>query len=288
MYHISDNVKKGALYLLKHDMEFFSEIVPLLQPEYFDFPAYKNVFIGVRGYYDKYRKLPSDKALPNFIFNNVSGAQEDGIDYESTIAEINSFDKSVLEDREFILDTIEEFARQKAMEGAIRKAVCILNDEGDIGQVEELVKSALLVNRNIDVGQDYFSEVTDRIRRESEDKRVNKISTVFPSHDRNLEGGLSKKELAIVVAPPGVGKSLYLVNQGAHAIMEGRNVLYVSLEMSQDKIAGRFDSVLSDLRQRDLKESQAAKLNLRERLGTIHTKTQGRLIIKEFPTGASN
>ena len=150
MYHISDNVKKGALYLLKHDMEFFSEIVPLLQPEYFDFPAYKNVFIGVRGYYDKYRKLPSDKALPNFIFNNVSGAQEDGIDYESTIAEINSFDKSVLEDREFILDTIEEFARQKAMEGAIRKAVCILNDEGDIGQVEELVKSALLVNRNID------------------------------------------------------------------------------------------------------------------------------------------
>jgi len=288
MYHISDNVKKGALYLLKHDMEFFSEIVPLLQPEYFDFPAYKNVFIGVRGYYDKYRKLPSDKALPNFIFNNVSGAQEDGIDYESTIAEINSFDKSVLEDREFILDTIEEFARQKAMEGAIRKAVCILNDEGDIGQVEELVKSALLVNRNIDVGQDYFSEVTDRIRRESEDKRVNKISTVFPSHDRNLEGGLSKKELAIVVAPPGVGKSLYLVNQGAHAIMEGRNVLYVSLEMSQDKIAGRFDSVLSDLRQRDLKESQAAKLKLRERLGTIHTKTQGRLIIKEFPTGASN
>ena len=89
-YHISDNTKKGCLYLLKHDLEFFSEIVPLLKPEFFDFPAYKNVFLGVRDYYEKYTKIPSDVALVDFIATSVSGADAKTIDYENTIAEIKT------------------------------------------------------------------------------------------------------------------------------------------------------------------------------------------------------
>jgi replicative DNA helicase len=286
-YHISDNTKRGCLYLLKKDIEFFSEIVPLLKPDYFDFPAYKNVFLGVRNYYDKYRKLPSDSVLPDFINTSVSGAVDNGIDYENTLAEINTIDKSCLGDREFLLDTVEEFARQKAMDGAVRKAMVILNEEGDIAEVEELVKNALLVNRNVDVGQDYFEEVQARLLRSYQENNERKISTVFATHDRHLEGGLASKELAIVVAPPGVGKSLYLVNQGANAIYDGKNVLYVSLEMSQDKIAGRFDSVLTEIRNTDLKKPHA-QLKLKDRLNEVKTKTNGRLIIKEFPTGASN
>ena len=284
-YHISDNTKKGCLYLLKHDLEFFSEIVPLLKPEFFDFPAYKNIFVGVRDYYEKYRKIPSDVALVDFIGTCVSGATSEGIDYESTLADINGFDKSCLGDREFILDTVEEFARQRAMESAIRKAVAILNKEGDIGQVEELVKTALLVNRNIDVGQDYFSDIVERIARSYQEDRSDRIPTVFNTHNRNLEGGLSAKELAMVVAPPGVGKSLYLVNQGATNLLQGKNVLYVSLEMSEDKIAGRFDSVITEIR--NLKTS-LGQLTLKQRLGEVKSKTQGRLMIKEFPTGACN
>lgn len=284
-YHISDNTKKGCLYLLKHDLEFFSEIVPLLKPEFFDFPAYKNVFLGVRDYYDKYRKLPSDNALADFIVTNVSGADSEGIDYESAIAEINGFDKSCLEDRDFVLDTVEEFARQRAMESAIRKAVAILNDEGDIGQVEELVKTALLVNRNVDVGQDYFNDIVERISRSYQEDNRDRIPTVFNTHNRYLEGGLSAKELAMVVAPPGVGKSLYLVNQGATNLLQGKNVLYVSLEMSEDKIAGRFDSVITEIRNLN---TSLGQFRLKERLTEVKTKTQGQLMIKEFPTGACN
>lgn len=286
-YHISDNTKKGCLYLLKHDLEFFSEIVPLLKPEFFDFPAYKNIFVGVREYYDKYRKIPSDIALVDFIATNVSGSDPQGIDYENTISEINTFDKSCLGDRDFILDTVEEFARQRAMESAIRKAVAILNKEGDIGQVEELVKNALLVNRNIDVGQDYFTDIADRISRSYEEDNRDRIPTAFMTHNRNLEGGLSRKELAMVVAPPGVGKSLYLVNQGATSLMQGRNVLYVSLEMSEDKIAGRFDSVLTYLKNTTLKQPQT-QIKLKSRLNEVKIKSNGRLIIKEFPTGGCN
>ena len=100
-YHLSDNIKKGSLCLLKHDVEFFSQIVPILNPEYFDFPAYKNIFLGVRDYYDKYRKLPSDAVLPDYITSNVSGAADEGIDYESVILDINQMDKTIMGDREF-------------------------------------------------------------------------------------------------------------------------------------------------------------------------------------------
>lgn len=284
-YHISDNTKKGCLYLLKHDLEFFSEIVPLLKPEFFDFPAYKNIFIGVRDYYEKYTKLPSDAILADFIATNVSGSDPEGIDYSNAIAEINTFDKSCLDDRDFVLDTVEEFARQRAMEAAIRKAVSILNQEGDIGQVEELVKSALMVNRNVDVGQDYFSDIVDRIARSYKEDNRDRIPTPFQTHNHNLEGGLSRKELGMVVAPPGVGKSLYLVNQGASNLLQGKNVLYISLEMSEDKIAGRFDSVITEIR--NLKTS-LGQLRLKERLDEVKGKTQGSLKIKEFPTGACN
>mgnify|MGYP003678903218 FL=1 len=81
---------------------------------------------------------------------------------------------------------------------------------------------------------------------------------------------------------------MFLVNQSVHSLIEGRKVLYISLEMSEDKIAGRFDSVLSDLNNKDLKEKPLAKLKLKEVLSEIKEKSRGRLIIKEFPTGSCN
>lgn len=286
MYHLSDNTKKGALYLLKHDQEFFSEILPLIQSDYFEFPSYKNIFLGVKEYHEKYGKIPSDSVLPDFIRNNVD-KEDDGLDYATVLDEINSIDKSCLDDREFILDTIETFARQKAMDIAIRKSMAILNEEGDISEVEELVKDALLVTRDVDVGQDYFTDVNDRIKRSYEEKDKFRIPTVYETHNRYLEGGHCRKELAMVVAPPGVGKSLYLVNQGARGILQGLNVLYISCEMSQDKIAGRFDSVLTEIRSDNLKKP-LGQLALKKKLTQVSGETQGRLIIKEFPTGTAN
>ena len=83
----------------------------------------------------------------------------------------------------------------------------------------------------------------------------NKFGLVFDTLNTELEGGLGVKELAMVVAPPGVGKSLYLVNQGVQALMENKNVLYISLEMSEDRIASRFDSVMTLIPQKKLKNS---------------------------------
>lgn len=285
-YQLSDNVQRGTLYLLKYDLEFFSQIVSIIKPEFFDFPAYQRIFEGVRDFYEKYKNLPSDPALVDFIRFTTPDNVKDDNNYTEDLLTINSIDKDVFNNKEFIMDVVEEFAKKSAMKDAIKKSIVLLKED-KIGDIEKLVRDALLVNRTVEVGQEYFKEVGERVHRMFQNKNVNRFKTVFDSMNQNLEGGLCAKELAIVVAPPGVGKSLYLVNQGARSLLEGRNVLYISCEMSEDKIGNRFDSVLTMLKNSKLKEP-ATQLKLHDRLNTIQSKTQGRLIIKEFPTGTAN
>lgn len=285
-YQLSENVQKGCLYLVKHDLEFFSQIVTLIKPEFFDFPSYQRIYQAVKDYYEKYKQLPSDPALVDFIKFTTAENVKDDNDYEDDIAAINLIDKEIFDHKEFMMDIIEDFARKGAMTEAIKKSVVLLKEE-KFSEIEQLIKDALLVSRDVEIGQDYFLDVKERVHRMFEKKAESRFKTIFNSHNRNLEGGLCAKELAMVVAPPGVGKSLYLVNQGAKAILDGKNVLYVSLEMSEDKIGNRFDSVLTLLKNSKLKEP-GTQLKLHERLDLIKSKTQGRLIIKEFPTGAAN
>ena len=285
-YQLSDNVQKGCLYLVKHDLEFFSQIVTLIKPEFFEFPSYQRIYQGVKDYYDKYKNLPSDAALVDFIKFTTPENIKDDNDYEEDLNSVNQIDKDIFNHKEFIMDIVEDFARKGAMTEAIRKSVTLLKEE-KFSEIEQLIKEALLVSRDVEIGQDYFDDVKNRVSRMFQKKAENKFRTVFPTFDKNLEGGLSAKELAIVVAPPGTGKSLYLVNQAAKCLLDGKNVLYISLEMSEDKIGNRFDSILTMLKNAKLKEP-ATQLKLHERLDLIKEKTAGRLIIKEFPTGAAN
>ena len=110
-----------------------------------------------------------------------------------------------------------------------------------------------------------------------------KFQTVFNTLNTALEGGMASKELAMVVAPPGVGKSLYLANQAARSCLDGHNVLYITLEMSEDRVAQRLDSIFTRIRQIELKDKRDV---LKERLETIssHVGKLGSLKIKEFPT----
>lgn len=285
-YSFSENIQRGILYLVKHDKDFYSQIVPLIKPEFFEFPSYQHIFTKLVAYYDKYRKIPSDSILLEDIKFSLPENQ-DMSDYEDDIYQINQIDISTIENKEFILDLVESYARKMAVKEAIKKSVGLLKEDR-IDEIEVLVREALLITRNIDVGQDYFKDFSTRVKRVFEDKEKDRFRTVFDTANDCLEGGLCRKELAMVIAPPGVGKSLYLVNQGAMSLMEGRNVLYISLEMSEDKIANRFDSVLTLLNHKTLSKPEG-HLELRNRLGIFQQKfNKSRLIIKEFPTGQAN
>ena len=241
MYEFSENIQRGILYLLKSDKDFYLQIVNLVQPNYFEFPVHGRIYSVVRDHYEKYKSLPNDDFIEQEI-RDTKSEKESLHDYTDELQYINRLDTSALDGSEYYLDLIEVFAKREAMKDAIKQSLLLIKEDR-MEETENLVRKALTVSRSVDVGQKYFSDLKERWDRTYNAEEQDKYKTLLPSLNRSLEGGLGEKELAMVIAPPGVGKSLWLVNQGVQSMIEGRKVLYVSLEMSEDKIAQRFDSV---------------------------------------------
>tara|TARA_Y100000034_G_C6864029_1_gene393568 strand:+ start:104 stop:1408 length:1305 start_codon:yes stop_codon:yes gene_type:complete len=280
-YPFSENLQRGVLYLLKTNQDFHIQISSLIKPEYFEFPHHTKLFNIVRDYYDEYLTLPNDEIILEEVRKNKD-SQEAFSDYEDELYRINHIDTSSIESPAYIMDMVEDFAKKAAMKEAIKQSMVLLREE-NMGEIESLVRDALTVSRTVDYGQEYFSNIEERWRRVLTVDSSKRYSVFLPKLDEVLEGGLSSKELAMVVAPPGVGKSLFLVNQAYNSMKEGRKVLYISLEMSEDKIAQRFDSIMATMPQSNLVEEQD---RLFKRLHMFSKKyPQGQLIIKQFPTG---
>ena len=125
-YQLSDNVQRGTLYLLKHNLEFFSQIVSIIKPEFFDFPAYQRIFEAVRDFYEKYKNLPSDAALVDFIRFTTPEDVKDDNNYTEDLLAINTIDREIFNNKEFIMDVVEEFAQKSAMKDAIKKSIVLL------------------------------------------------------------------------------------------------------------------------------------------------------------------
>ena len=285
-YEFSENIQRGILYLLKSDLDFFLQIVNLVKPDYFEFPSHSKLFSAVKEHYDKYNKLPNDEFIIEDIKQKM-GPKERVSDYADELYYINNLDLSSVSNPDYFLDIIERFAKKEAMKSAIAQSISLIKEDR-VEEVENLVKQALLINRDVNTGQDYFDDVLDRWHRTFNKDSTVKFKTVLPALDKSLEGGLGPKELAMVVAPPGVGKSLYLVNQGVKCMVEGKKVLYISLEMSEDKIAQRFDSVMTLIPQFKLKDP-ANHTSVKERLDMFKQEFPGGdLVIKEFPTGMAS
>tara|TARA_Y100000034_G_C6905529_1_gene420022 strand:- start:1599 stop:2903 length:1305 start_codon:yes stop_codon:yes gene_type:complete len=280
-YEFSENLQRGVLYLLKSNRGFYLQIVNLVQPEYFDFPVHARIFSIVRDHYEEYLKLPNDEIIIEEA-RKEKVASESLSDYEDEILMVNGLDASSLENPDYLLDLVEDFARKASMKEAIKDSIGLLKEDR-IEEIEEKVRKALTVCRTVDYGQVYFPSIKDRWKRVFDEDFSDRYGTFLPSLNRVLEGGLSAKELAMVVAPPGVGKSLFLVNQSVEALMEGRKVLYLSLEMSEDKIAQRFDSVMTLVPQTQLKTQQNVLYERIEQFCGRYPSSQ--LVIKQFPTG---
>ena len=282
-YDFSENIQRGILFLSKYNRDFYLQIASLVKDDYFEFPIHGKLFSTIRYHYEKYNSLPNDDFIVEEV-KKVKGGKEQVSDYTDELHYINTMDTSSIDNVEFYLDIVESFARKEAMKSAITASIGLMKNDR-IEEIESVVRKALTVNRNVDYGHMYFDDIKGRFDRLFKDAEGERFRLVFSTLNRELEGGLSRKELAMVVAPPGVGKSLYLVNQGVQALMENRKVLYVSLEMSEDKIAQRFDSVTTLIQQRNLKEKFST---VTERLKVFKEEFPGsRLVIKEFPTGCA-
>lgn len=285
-YNFQESIQRGIIYLMKSDTEFFNEIVHLVKPSYFESPIHANIFRVISDHFQEYTTVPCDDIIVETV-KEIKSTDELIGDYRDEIRTINELSIQSFQNKEFYLDLIEEFAKKQAIKDALLNSIQHLKRD-DTGAIEEELRSALTISRNVDLGISYTDDFDTRWERNYARSAQNKIRTGFHSMDNLLEGGVGRKELAMVVAPPGTGKSLFLAHLGVVGLLQGLNVLYISLEMSEDKVAQRFDSNLTSVPQITLKDN---KDEVKKRLNVLWEdlekkyKKKPRLKIKEFPTG---
>ena len=280
-YEFQESIQRGIVYLAKSDENFIIQAMPMVKDTYFDFPSHQKLWRVIRDYYGNYKSLPSDEQILEQI-RIIKSDNELLSDYKDELDNINAVDEKSLSNEEFYLDKVEEFAKEQSLKDAIINSVDLLKKK-QFGKIEESIREALSVSRDVDLGTDYFGDVTGRYERLNNTSLDAQFRTPFETINQELEGGMACKELAMVVAPPGVGKSLFLANQAARSVLDGKNVLYVSLEMSEDRVAQRLDSIFTRIKQSELK---IGVKKLEDRLTQIKSSlpNMGKLKIKEFPT----
>lgn len=269
------------------DDHFLVQASHLVKPDYFRENAHRFICKSVLDYYEKYNGRPS-KAILEFEINNKLRDNPARGYYLAELDEIYRSYEPGLQKREYILDQICEFAKTQALRLAYFETLSLLKGKGKEQEkwdkIRNKLQEALLVERNVDLGLSYFETIEERYLRMMKSKEDRDYFPCgFTAIDEALGGGIGRGEMAAFAAMSGVGKSLALVKTGKYNLQKGRNVLYISLEIDEDKLAERFDAMLANVSIRELYFQENAK-----EVKKVLKENQpywGKLVIKQFPAG---
>lgn len=306
-YRFEPRFQQEIIGMLLNDHVFLTQSAGLVKPNYFTLGAHEAICSCLFDYFEEHRHVPALFVLRELVRQRTQG---DEIRCVRAFSELELCMQSFVPgniDREFCLDQIANFAKEQALKIAIQNACKFMNKRDDPARwtkVEDEFKKALLVERSMDIGLDYFNTFDDRfarVRKQQEEMEV--FITDFEGIDNRLDGGgLRRGEIGSFMGLPGTGKSVMLVQSSVANLRRNKKVLYLSLEMSQDKLAKRFDSVLGRLRMTELShkfdaaagdvEELHAKANRRIKetiLGDFsHYVDKRTLMIKQFAAGTAD
>ena len=276
-------IEKVILANLTLSEEFARKTIPFLKSEYFHDQVDKTLFNLIDDYSKKYNKFPSKEAL-GIELTHRDNLSEDNFKKCTDFVESMELDDT---DFDWLVDVTEKFCQDKAIYNAIMKSIQVLDDKtGKLlkGSIPSLLSDALAVNFDTNIGHDFIADASQRF--DFYHTREAKIPFDLDLMNRITKSGVSRKTLNIILAGTGVGKSLFMCHMAANNLTEGQNVLYITLEMAEERIAERIDANLLDVPLDELmlltKESYQSKID------RIKTKTNGRLIIKEYPTSQAS
>ena len=260
MQDFNQEIQKLFLEMFLSDAEAFVRCQGIFESENFD-QQLRDGAEFISKYVDEYKVMPELD-----IVNTSCG---------TTLKDASSIGQ---EHTDWLLDTFEQFSRHKALERAILKSADLL-EKGEYGPVEGLVKEAIQIGLAKDMGTDYFFDPKGRL--EGLKDNNGQVSTGWPSIDRKLFGGFNRGELNIWAGGSGAGKSLFLQNMAVNFALEGMNVLYISLELSEALTAMRIDSMLTGVATRDVFKN----LDDIEMKVKMMGKKSGKIQIKYMPSG---
>jgi len=264
---------------------YAKKVLPFLKPEYFQSISDRLVFERISNYINSYQVLP-DKSEIKIEVDKVKTVKQEVInDSYNTIDQC--FSDTSTEKIDWLLDNTEEFCKQKALYNAMAESLEIMNSKKGqyaLGSIPQNIADALAVSFDPHVGHDYFGDSDERFARMHQvDAKVPFDIDMF---NKITRGGVSESTLNMIMAPPGVGKTMVLCHLASAYLLQGKNVLYITLEMSEHKIANRIDANLLNL-DLDILET-IPKMEYDSRINKLQAKTNGQLIIHEYPTSSAS
>lgn len=276
-------IEETILGHLAFNEEYARKVLPFLKEEYFVDVAYKVTYKLINGYIDKYNNLPSREALL-IELGNVAGLNE--LSFKTTsevIGKLNRDDTGM----DWLTDTTEKFCQDKALYGAVSKSIQIMDGTEktlDKGSIPKILQDALAVTFDTSVGHDYFEDVEARY--DFYHRREARIPFDLAYMNEITNGGLPGKTLNIILAGTGVGKTMFMCHNAAGNLIQGKNVLYITMEMAEEEIAKRIDANLMNTALDELMIMPRASYT--QKAKKVREMTVGKLLIKEYPTAAAS
>ncbi len=276
-------IEKTILCNLIYNDDFTRKALPFLEQEYFSDIVVRKIYNLINNFHLEYNQCPTKEAILVEL-DDSEGLSDDQVEQAKQV--INDFIEPTEEIREWVLDKTEKFCQEKAVYNAIMDSIQIMDGktEQDKGAIPELLSNALSVTFDNHIGHDFIEDADNRF--EFYKMKEEKIPFDIDYLNRVTKGGLSRKTLNIALAGTGVGKSLFMCHCAAANLLQGYNVLYITLEMAEEKIAERIDANLLNTALDELK--MLPKDAYDKKLDRVAKKTDGKLIIKEYPTAAAH
>ena len=278
-----DRIEKVILRNLVYNEEYLRKVLPFIEPDYFNDRSERVVFEHITKYAAEYNSLITKEVLQIEIEDRRDITQDEVKNIYGTINELEDIEC----DFEWLSDTTEKWCRDRAIYLALMESIKIADGQDDKKNrdaIPTILSDALSVSFNRNVGHDYLEDYEERY--ELYNRKESRIQFDLEYFNKITKGGLPNKTLNIALAGTGVGKSLFMCHHASSVLLEGKNVLYITLEMAEEKIAERIDANLLNVNIQEIVD--LPKPIFEGKVTNLAKKTQGSLIIKEYPTASAH
>ena len=281
-----ERLENTILRNLLTNEQYTRKALPFLKEDYFTQDADRIVFEQIRDYVDKYNNIPTKEALV-IDLNDKKGITEEEFKSSSELLDQVLENQEVI-DNEWLLDSTERFCQDKAVYNAVMESIQILDEtaksDKDKGAIPEILTDALAITFDTHIGHDYLDDFDNRY--DFYHKKEERTPFDLEYFNKITKNGIPNKTLNVALAGTGVGKSLFMCHMAGACISQGHDVLYITLEMAEERIAERIDANLLNTPLDDLKK--LPKTIFGNKIDKLRKKIEGKLIIKEYPTASAN
>lgn len=277
------NIEQTILRNLLVNEKFMRKVLPFIDNAYFE-GVYRQLFKEVGKFVQKYNRLPSQESFKIELDDSTSFNDEQ---YRHAVEILPEIFKQEEIDYEWLIDKTEKWCQDRALHNAVMESISIIDGKHQTltkNALPEILSDALAVNFDANIGHDYIENFSDRYEFYHRDEE--RIPFDLDYFNKITKGGLPNKTLNIALAGTGVGKSLFMCHMAASALTDGKNVLYITMEMAEERIAERIDANLLNVPIDQL--DKLSKDMFSQKVAQLAKQTSGRLIVKEYPTGSAH